>query len=91
MNRLIVSGAAGLLFVLGACSQETERDAAETAERAAADTEANAQVVGEVLEEGAKDAAGAVSEGAARLQQDIEEGDTQEPGPAPITGDDLGS
>ena len=85
--------AAGLasLLVLTACSQETQDNAEEMAERAAADTEANAQVVGEVLEEGAADAAGAVSAGAADLQDNIEAGDENEPGPAPITGDNLGS
>ena len=48
-----------------------------------------APVVGEVLEEGAKDAAGAVADGAAKLEQEIEEGDTETPGPAPILGDEL--
>ena len=91
MRLKLATAALGTLLVLGACSDETERNAEEMAERAAADTEANAQVVGEVIEEGAADAAGAVSEGAANLQDNIEAGDENEPGPAPITGDDLGS
>lgn len=76
---------------LGACSQDTQDDAARTAELAGDDIEANAAVVGEVLEEGAKDAAGAVAEGAADLEQHIEEGDKESPGPAPILGDELNS
>ncbi|MBX7532595.1 hypothetical protein K3165_06650 [Qipengyuania sp. 1XM1-15A] len=76
---------------LAACSQETQEDAARTAELAGDDIEANAAVVGEVIEEGAKDAAGAVSEGAANLEQHIEEGDKESPGPAPILGDELNS
>lgn len=90
MNRIIVSiFAAAALSGLSACSQDTQEDAARTAELAGDDIEANAAVVGEVLEEGAKEAAGAVSEGAAKLERHIEEGDRKSPGPAPILGDDL--
>jgi hypothetical protein len=77
------------LALLGACSERTEDKAQETLDRAAADTEANAEVVGEAIQEGAIDAAGAVSEGAANLQADLEAGDDSEPGPAPITGQDI--
>lgn len=77
------------LVLLSACSEQTQQDAAQTAELAADDIEANAAVVGEVIEEGAKDAAGAVAEGAANLERQIEEGDTESPGPAPIIGDNL--
>ena len=76
-------------FGLAACSENTQQDAAEAANLAAEDAEANAEVVGEVLEEGAKDATAAISEGAADLNQRLEEGDEEEPGPAPIIGDDL--
>lgn len=92
MNRTysaIIAVAA--LSGLSACSQETQDDAARTIDLAGDDIEANAAVVGEVIEEGAKDAAGAVSEGAANLEQHIEEGDKESPGPAPILGDDLNS
>ena len=83
--------ALGAMVVLAACSQETEQNASEMVERAAQDTEANLDVAGEVIEEGAIDAADSVSEGAANLRDNLEAGDEEEPGPAPITGDDLGS
>ena len=76
-------------FGLAACSENTQDDAATAANLAAEDAEANAEVVGEAIEEGAIDAADAVSKGAANLSQELREGDTEEPGPAPITGDDL--
>ena len=83
--------ALGAMVVLAGCSQETEQNASEMVERAAQDTEANLDVAGEVIEDGAIDAADSVSEGAANLRDDLEAGDEEEPGPAPITGDDLGS
>lgn len=92
MKRLIAATlAAATMGSLAACSEQTQQDAAETADLAGDDIEANAAVVGEVLEDGAKEAAGAVSEGAADLQRELEEGDTETPGPAPITGSDLNS
>ena len=92
MKRLLTATlAAATLAGLSACSEQTQDDAARTADLAGEDIEANAAVVGEALEDGAKKAAGAVSEGAARLEREIEEGDEETPGPAPITGDDLNS
>ena len=88
MNRAVLA-AAVLLPALAACSQQTQDNASEAAELAADDIEANAQVVGEVIEEGAKNAAGAVADGAADLEQHIEEGDKRSPEPAPILGDEL--
>ncbi|WP_271079425.1 hypothetical protein [Aurantiacibacter sp. MUD61] len=76
-------------FGLAACSEQTEADAERTAEMAAEDTAANAEVAGEVIEEGAIDASEAVAEGASDLAENLREGDEEEPGPAPITGDDL--
>ncbi|QZD88758.1 entericidin EcnAB [Qipengyuania aurantiaca] len=89
MKRIVTTAIALATLSLAACSQETQDDAARTADLAGDDIEANAAVVGEVLEDGAKKAAGAVSEGAANLERNIEEGDTETPGPAPITGQDL--
>ena len=89
MNRTITTAIALATLSLVACSEKTQDDAARTADLAGDDIEANAAVVGEVLEDGAKTAAGAVSEGAANLERNIEEGDTETPGPAPITGQDL--
>ena len=90
MKRLfIATAAAATLAGLAACSEQTQEDASRTADLAGDDIEANAAVVGEALEDGAKKAAGAVSEGAANLEQRIEEGDKETPGPAPITGQDL--
>ena len=88
-RQILITFAALSLPALAACSQETQDDASRTADLAGDDIEANAAVVGEVLEEGAKDAAGAVADGAAKLEQEIEEGDTETPGPAPILGDEL--
>ncbi len=90
MKRLLTATlSAAALAGLAACSEGTQDDAARTADLAADDIEANADVVGEAIEDGAKQAAGAVSDGAAELEREIEEGDTESPGPAPITGDDL--
>nr|WP_137676807.1 hypothetical protein [Parerythrobacter lutipelagi] len=74
---------------LASCSEQTQNNAQLAAERAGDDIEANADVVGEVIEEGAIDAADAVSKGAANLRDNLEAGDTEEPGPAPLMGDDL--
>ena len=87
MKRPLI--AAAFVTTLAACSQETQDDAARTADLAGDDIEANAAAVGEAIEDGAKTAAGAVSEGAANLEREIEEGDEETPGPAPITGQDL--
>ena len=90
MKRLIaIAFTAATLTGLGACSEKTQADASKTAELAGDDIEANAAVVGEVLEDGTRKAAGAVSEGAANLERNIEEGDKETPGPAPILGDEL--
>ena len=89
MTRPLIAALALAALPLAACSEDTQADAERTAELAGDDIEANAAVVGEVLEDGAKKAAGAVAEGAANLEQEIEEGDTETPGPAPITGQDL--
>ena len=89
MNRTLLPFLTVLALTAAACSQETQENAARTADLAGDDIEANAAVAGEVLEDGAKQAAGAVAEGAADLEQRIEEGDKEEPGPAPVTGTDL--
>lgn len=88
-RALSIALLAGASFGIAACSQETQDDAARTADLAADDIEANAAVVGEVIQDGAKEAAGAISDGAAGLERSIEASDDAEPGPAPITGDDL--
>ena len=89
MTRLLFTAIAVAALPLAACSEDTQADAERTADLAGDDIEANAAVVGEALEDGAKKAAGAVAEGAADLEQRIEEGDEETPGPAPITGQDL--
>ncbi|MBH5321074.1 hypothetical protein [Aurantiacibacter sediminis] len=76
-------------FGLAACSEQTENDAARTADMAAEDAAANAEVAGEAIEEGAIDASEAVAEGASNLADELREGDEEEPGPAPITGDNI--
>ena len=92
MNRAIavlLFAASTTSFGLAACSQQTQEDAEAAFETAADDTEANAAVVGEAIEDGAIKASEEISEGAAALAEDLREGDEEEPGPAPITGDDL--
>ncbi|MBA4764938.1 MAG: entericidin EcnAB [Erythrobacter sp.] len=90
MKRMIATSlAAATLLGLAACSDQTQEDAARTADLAGDDIEANAEVAGEVLEQGAKEAAGAVAEGASNLERHIEENDTETPGPAPVLGDEL--
>ena len=90
-RQIIALAATAALAGLAACSEQTQEDAARTADLAGDDIEANAAVAGEMIEEGAKDAAGAVAEGAANLEQHIEENDRESPGPAPILGDELNS
>ncbi|RJY10280.1 hypothetical protein D6201_07965 [Aurantiacibacter aquimixticola] len=87
MRNTVLSAAA--LLALAACSQETEERAEAAAEGAVRDTAANAEVIGEEIEEGAIDATREISEGAGELSERLEAGDNEEPGPAPITGDDL--
>ena len=87
MNRLaIASLAAVALTGVTACSEQTQQDAARTADLAEDDAQANLEVAGEAIEEGAIEASDAVSEGAGNLRDNLEAGDTKEPGPAPITG-----
>ncbi|GMM92207.1 hypothetical protein [Qipengyuania sp. MTN3-11] len=86
--RYAVSLFVPLSLCLAACSQQTQEDAARTIDLAEDDAAANLEVAGEVIEEGAIEAAGEVSEGAARLQEELERGDTEEPGPAPVTGEE---
>lgn len=83
--------ALGLAMMAAGCSETTQDAAQETAERAAADTAANAEVLGEMAEDAAIIAADKVSEGAGNLRDDMAEDEASEPdpGPAPITGDDL--
>ena len=90
-TRIPFALAAAAFLALPACSEQTQENASEAAELAADDIEANAQVVGEVIEEGAKNAAGAVAEGASDIEEHIETNDRETPGPAPILGDELNS
>ena len=73
MTRIVL--AAPLALVLAACSAETTENAEETLERAAADTEANAEVVGNEIREGAIVAADNVAEGAENLSEELSERD----------------
>lgn len=77
-KSIIISCAA--LVSLAGCSQETQDNAKVTAERAAADTEANAEVVGEAIQDGAATAAGEISEGAAALEEQLDDGDRGDAG-----------
>ena len=87
MNRFATASLAAIALAgVTACSEQTQQDAARTADLAEDDAQANLQVAGEAIEEGAIKASDAVSKGAANLRDDLEAGDTEEPGPAPITG-----
>lgn len=81
MKRAILSApiAFAVLASLAACSENTQDAAQETAARAAADTKANAEVVGDDLRKGAIVAADKVSEGAADLRNDMVEDDRNAP------------
>ncbi|WP_340587460.1 hypothetical protein [Erythrobacter alti] len=84
MTRTSVFAAALILpamFVSG-CSEETQERAQATAEGAAADTAANAEVIGEELREGAIVAADEVSEGAAELRDELAENEANDTDPS---------
>lgn len=68
---LLALGTASL--ALAACSEQTQQDGKAFAEGAAADTAANAEVVGEKIEEATVVAADKVSEGAADVRDDVAE------------------
>ena len=68
---LLALGAASIS--LAACSEQTKEDGKAFAEGAAADTAANAEVVGEKLEEATIVAADKVSEGAADVRDEVSE------------------
>ena len=77
-----------LALCAGACSEQTQADAERAAELAGDDVEANLEVAGEAIQDGAIEAADGSSTGAANLRDEMEANDTEEPGPAPITGDE---
>ena len=79
-HRLIFSTAA--IMALAACSQETVEDAETAAERAAADTAENAEVVGEELREGAIVASDAVADGAERMGEELREDEANDTDPS---------
>lgn len=84
---LATLGAASL--GLAACSEQTQEDGKAFAEGAAADTAANAEVVGEKLEEATVVAADKVSEGAADLRDEVaEERETAAPNDGELDGTD---
>ena len=85
---LLLAAPAALSLV--ACSKETEQNAATTAERAAADAQENAEVIGNELREGAIVAADELSEGAAELSNDLAEADAadNDPGDGELDGTD---
>ena len=78
MPRLLPLALVAALSVAG-CSEKTQDAAEVTSERAAADAKVNAEVVGEQLREGTAKAAGEVSEGAAALQDRLEEEGASDP------------
>tara|TARA_B100000678_G_scaffold106177_1_gene89023 strand:- start:1709 stop:1987 length:279 start_codon:yes stop_codon:yes gene_type:complete len=73
LNTALFLGLAAASLGLAACSEQTQENGKAFAEGAAADTAANAEVVGEKLEEATVVAADKVSEGAADLRDDVAE------------------
>tara|TARA_B100000678_G_scaffold289652_1_gene300691 strand:- start:2136 stop:2414 length:279 start_codon:yes stop_codon:yes gene_type:complete len=72
-NTMTSFAVAAALIGLSACSEQTQEDGEAFIEGAAADTAANAEVVGEKLEDATVVAADKVSEGAADLRDDVAE------------------
>lgn len=64
---------------LTACSDQTQQDAAETMDRAAADTQDNLEVIENSVREGTIVAADKVSEGAQELQAELEQDEATDP------------
>ena len=79
MTYLKLAGAASLLVLASACSEETQSNAQDTLERAAADTEANAEVVENAVREGTMDAAEGISQSADNLQAELAEDEAIDP------------
>ncbi len=89
-NVAMVVALAAASLGLAACSEQTQENGKAFAEGAAADTAANAEVVGEKLEEATVVAADKVSEASADLRDDVQ----IMVGGAPVTqefADDMGS
>ncbi len=76
---IVVAATLTASLVIG-CSPQTQSDAEATLEAAAADTKANAEVVGEAVQDGASKAAGEVSKGAASLEAKLDDGDRNDAG-----------
>lgn len=75
MRIILPATLAALALPLAACSQETQDNAAKTADYAAQDAAKNLDAAGEALEDGAADAAREVSAGAADLEDNLRDGD----------------
>lgn len=79
MRKTLTALSALALIGLAACSEETQQNAAETVDRAAADTAANAEVVEDAVREGTIVAADKVSEGAENLRDELVEDERTDP------------
>ena len=79
---------AALALGAAACSEQTQADAERTADLAGDDVEANLEVAGEAIQDGAIEAADGISKGAANLRDEMKASDTEEAGPAPLTGEE---
>ena len=66
-------------LALSACSENTQDNAETMAERAAADTAANAEVVEDTVREGTIEAADAVTQGAQNLKAELEQDEVDDP------------
>ena len=79
MRLALVSLSAITALALSACSENTQDNAETMAERAAADTAANAEVVENTVREGTIEAADAVTEGAQNLKAELQQDEIDDP------------
>ena len=79
MRIALASLSAVTALALSACSENTQDNAETMAERAAADTAANAEVVENTVREGTIEAADAVTQGAQNLKAELQQDEIDDP------------
>ena len=79
MRHALATLSAVAALALSACSENTQDNAEIMAERAAADTAANAEVVENTVREGTIEAADAVTQGAQNLKAELQQDEVDDP------------
>ena len=79
MRHALATLSAVAALTLSACSENTQDNAEIMAERAAADTAANAEVVENTVREGTIEAADAVTQGAQNLKAELQQDEVDDP------------